>query len=78
MPNVTLALDDALLQAARRYAHDHDTSLNDLIRQQLEQVVAPPQPGWSDALAASVTECQGCSAATGRRWTRDELHGRGA
>ncbi|MBM4345812.1 MAG: hypothetical protein FJ100_20770 [Deltaproteobacteria bacterium] len=78
MPNVTLALDDALLQAARRYAQEHDTSLNELIRQQLQQVVAPAQPGWFDDLCGHVAQCGGSSAATAGQWTRDELHERGA
>ena len=39
MKNVTLAIDDQLLQASREYAQKQGTTLNALIRQLLERTV---------------------------------------
>lgn len=39
MKNVTIALDEEILRAGRNYATEHRTSLNNLIRQLLEQAV---------------------------------------
>lgn len=36
MKNVTLSIDERTLAAARRYASQHDTSLNRLVRDYLE------------------------------------------
>jgi hypothetical protein len=72
--NVTLALDDQLLQSARRYANEHGTSLNELIRRQLEQVVAPPTVGWFESLEDHVAHAGGRSSGPGRGWTREELY----
>ena len=41
MKNVTLALDEGILEAGREYARQHHTSLNRLIRKLLEQTVSP-------------------------------------
>jgi hypothetical protein len=74
MSNLTLAIDDKLLQAAREYAQTHGTTVNGLVRKLLEQTVqyeagngiadfleyARQHPGHSD----------------GRRWTKDEIHER--
>lgn len=38
MKNVTLSIDERTLAAARRYAAQHDTSLNKLIRGYLEGI----------------------------------------
>ena len=38
MKNVTLSVDEKTLAAARRYAAQHDTSLNKLVRGYLERI----------------------------------------
>ena len=45
MTNVTLALDEGILEAGREHARQHRTSLNRLIRKLLEQTVAPHPSG---------------------------------
>ncbi|MFO8065499.1 MAG: DUF6364 family protein [Spirochaetota bacterium] len=37
--NITLSADDELVRKARRYAQEHETSLNQLIRDYLETLV---------------------------------------
>ena len=39
MANLTLSIDDDLLKQARRIALDRDTSVNQLVREFLEQIV---------------------------------------
>ena len=76
MANVTLALDDALLQKARvKAVHEH-TSVNAVIREFLA--------GWTrddDERAAGVERVRAALDAStyrsgGVSWTRDELHER--
>jgi hypothetical protein len=74
MSNVTLAIDDDLLAAARRYAQDHGTTLNALVRKVLEQTVQPRTDAWFDDFERVADESRGSSR--GRRWTREELHER--
>lgn len=72
--NVTLAIDGQLLTAARRYAQDHGTTLNALVRKVLEQTVGREPESWFDDLERLADRSGGSSR--GRRWTRDELHER--
>ena len=76
MANVTLALDDALLQKARvKAVHEH-TSVNAVIREFLA--------GWTrddDERAAAVERVRAALDAStyrsgGVTWTRDQLHER--
>lgn len=67
-------IDDDLLAAARRYAQDHGTTLNALVRKVLEQTVQPRVDSWFDDFERVADEARGSSS--GRRWTRDELHER--
>ena len=74
MSNVTLAIDDRLLEAARNYAQAHDTTVNALVRKLLEQTVRYEAGDWAEEFIALATRTRGSSA--GKRWTRDELHER--
>jgi len=42
--NVTLSLDEALVQRARKLAHQRGTSLNQLVRDHLEELTASSDP----------------------------------
>lgn len=73
--NVTLSVDDQLIQAARRRAEAMGTSVNQLVRQYLEQLV-----GKSDS-NADATEFERLSRAAqgnsgGWKFNREELHER--
>ena len=50
MKNITLSLDDALLEAGRQYAQRHQTTLNALVRDLLVRTVL------ADRQSASPTE----------------------
>ena len=88
MPNLTIALEPVLTERARNYARDHKTSLNDLIRQQLQALVGKEQRGVGGRfvqLARDIAERSGTSpgesAAPLRErtvtWRREDLHDRG-
>lgn len=76
MKNLTLALDEATLRAARRIAADRSTSLNGMIRDFLDQLVKRE----SQAVKARERIVELCLKSTAERgtgrWTRDELHER--
>ncbi len=40
MKNITLAIDEKLLKEVRRYAAEHDTTVNAIVREKLAEVVA--------------------------------------
>ncbi|MEW6358900.1 MAG: DUF6364 family protein [Planctomycetota bacterium] len=72
MPNVTISLDDDLLKFGRRYAEEHGTSLNALIRKLIESAVASQSRDW-------IEECfrlmdQANVSSDGRRWHREDLY----
>ena len=46
MANITIFLDDDLLASVQRYAKDHDTLLNALIRQLIEKNMRPDRQNW--------------------------------
>lgn len=41
MKNITLAIDEQLLKEVRKYAAEHNTSVNAIVREKLSEVVAP-------------------------------------
>lgn len=73
--NVTLSLDEQLVARARDKAATLGKSLNQLVRDYLEQVVGSGEPEQVVAeLRRLSTASKGSSR--GRKWTRDELHER--
>lgn len=74
MRNITLAIDDGLLEAARDFAQKNGTTVNALVRRLLEQSVRPPAAAWFDELESLALNAGGDSG--GRTWTREELHDR--
>ena len=74
MSNVTLAIDDKLLEAARTYAHNHDTTVNALVRKLLEQAVQYQAGNWMEEFLEYADRHPGHSE--GRTWTKDEINSR--
>lgn len=75
--NLTLSLDDKLLERARRIAARRGISLNQMIRDYLSQVTGEPSSQELIAeLDALWSESRGNSG--GWRFNRDELHDRAA
>ena len=77
MANLTLALDDALLQDARRVAFERETSLTELIRGYLKDLVAELDLDQETKARELMETIQRNSRHFGKiTWTRDELHER--
>jgi hypothetical protein len=74
--NLTLTLDENLLRAARKVALDRDTSVNQLVRDYLAQLVR--ETDQQQAALASLDEIfQTSRFEIGpKTWTRDDLHER--
>jgi hypothetical protein len=72
MPNITISLDEELLKSGRRYAEKHNTSLNALIRNLLEQTVKLQSKEWLEECFQLMDRANASSH--GKRWTREELY----
>ena len=74
MKNVTLALDEATVEAGRDYAQRHKTTLNNLVRELLRKTTMADRKAAATELLRLMNRHQGRS--TGKRWTRAELYER--
>jgi hypothetical protein len=73
--NITLAIDERIAKQARRVASSMGKSLNQLIREHLEEITsADSVEGFSEELRRLSKEARGNSR--GRRFERDEAHER--
>jgi hypothetical protein len=72
MPNITISLDEELLKFGRRYAEKHNTSLNALIRNLLEQTVKLQSTAWLEECFKLMDQANASSQ--GKRWTREDLY----
>jgi Family of unknown function (DUF6364) len=76
MKNVTLALEEATLRAARRIAAERSTSLNAMIRDYLDRLTQRESHARS-ARRRIAELCRDSKAEVGERsFTRDALHER--
>jgi plasmid stability protein len=76
MANLTIALDDDLLQKARVRAAELGTSVNAVLRDYLEEWTARKE-ARRRAIESFVEASRRSKASSGgRKWTRDELHER--
>lgn len=75
--NLTVTIDDDVLRRARIKALQEGTSVNAIVRRQLEAYVSSRGP--ADAVSAILEQARrstASSGAQGRRWTRDSLYER--
>jgi hypothetical protein len=74
--NLTLTLDESLLKSARKLAVERDTSVNQLVREFLENLVKEASP--RQAALAEIDEIfRTTRIKMGKRtWTREDLHER--
>jgi len=72
MANITISMNQKLLNAGRIYAQKHQTSLNALIRKFLEQTVVIDSTDWIDECFEKMDKLQINSK--GRQWRRDDLY----
>ena len=74
--NLTLTFDADLLKAARRFALDHDTTVNEMVRGFLKQVLIKKDPQKA-AQAELERIFRECSVTVGKRdWAREDLYER--
>lgn len=71
---VALSIDDETLARARRFAHQRGTSLEQMIREYLESLIAGDLSEAVEQLQRLWREEEGDSG--GWRWNREEAHGR--
>jgi hypothetical protein len=74
MKNITLALDEATLDAGRAYAQRHQTTLNALVRELLIKTVVADRQSAVREMFRLMDRHPGNSR--GKRWTREELYAR--
>ena len=72
MPNITISIDEDLLKSGRRYAQEHQTSMNALIRKLLEQTVKYQSEDWLEECYSLMDRAEGNSE--GRKWNREDLY----
>jgi hypothetical protein len=72
MPNITISIDEALLKAGRKYAEEHQTSINALIRRLLEETIQSQSKDWLRECFDLMDRAKGNSR--GKRWKREDLN----
>jgi hypothetical protein len=74
--NITLSVDDGVIQEARRRAEAMGTSVNQLVREYLERLAGKTD---RDADAAEFERLSRLAQGNSRKWkfNREELHERG-
>jgi len=78
MVNLTIALEEGLLEQAQKRALEQGTSLDEILRSYLESYVDKEQRERQERAVRSLLDLssQARSGSGGRKWTRDELHER--
>jgi plasmid stability protein len=75
MKNITLSIDEAVLEQARVYAAKHKTTVNRLVREHLQQLVQTDQraEGAREALLRLIDESPG-RLGPGWKWNREDAY----
>lgn len=76
MANLTLAIDDQVLQRARLRAMEQGTSVNALLRDYLEAYAGARRARQQAVSELMKMSAKAVSRRGDRQWTRDELHAR--
>lgn len=74
MKNITLALDEATIEAGRVYAARHQTTLNGLVRDLLARAVMTDRQASLTEMFRLMDDYPGHSG--GSHWTRQDLYDR--
>ena len=73
MKNITLSVDEYLLEAAHKYAASENTTLNAKFRQWLEDYTERQR---TDRAIATISALQDKICTDGQKFTRDEMNER--
>ncbi len=74
--NITLSADERLVERGRRYAAEHGTSLNRLIRDYMQEIADLGDLERDAEEFARLAREQGGASSTGYVFDRDEAHRR--
>ena len=78
MTNLTMSMDDALIMSARRIAFERETSLTEMIRSYLTEMVEGWNRGRKAKADALIRTFERNSVKVGKRnWSREDLYARG-
>lgn len=72
MKNITLSIDESLLQTGREYARMHNMSFNALVRKTIEQTVVQKKSRWLDDIFALMDSANVTSS--DKKWSREDLY----
>ena len=72
MKNITLSIDETVLQAGREYARNHNISFNFLVRKLVEQTVVTNKDYWLHDTFSLMDKLNVTSS--DEKWTREELY----
>ncbi|MDR3556092.1 MAG: hypothetical protein P4L55_15150 [Syntrophobacteraceae bacterium] len=76
MANLTLKIDDQLLNKARRLALRRNTSINAIVREKLEEFVATDLSREATLKGIEAFFARSQAQIGKKTWSRDELHER--
>ena len=74
MKNITLSVDESVLAGARRYAVEHDSSVNALVREYLTRLASHYENARSARIKLRQLSDQSEARIGSAQWTREELH----
>lgn len=72
MKNITLSIDEDVLQAGREYARQHHVSFNVLVRKLIEQTAVQKKSRWLEDTFTLMDRAN--VSVAGRPWRREELY----
>lgn len=72
MKNITLSIDEDILQAGREYARNHNISFNVLVRKLVEQTVVTKKDYWLNDTFSLMDKLHVTSG--DEKWSREELY----
>ena len=72
MKNITLALDEKIIQKGRKYASKHNLTLNSLVRKLLERTVEEDSLNWLEECFQLMDKVKITQAV--RKWKREDLY----
>ena len=72
MPNITLSIEEKLLEAGRRYAQEHDTTLNALVRELLANAVIRIPASRMEEMFLKADQMK--IGSKGAKWKREDAY----
>lgn len=73
MKNITLALDEKIIQKGRKYASKHNLTLNSLVRKLLEKTVEEDSQQWLEECFRLMDQVRLRGKKT-KKWKREDLY----